>query len=1332
MAAVQASWQGTGSYGGPNGRLDASWRAGAPLAALPLGLVPGAVAAPALRQTLTARPPGIAAPDVSVPWALLPEQYAPAQYQLSASWASAAPRAPALSPLSAGWGAALLSPGGVTPLTPGAPRLDQDFIAAPQGWDSLDAASPFCVHIAGQYIPAQYVLDASWTLAASYAAALSPLGASWGAALLSPSGAAAPAPGTARVSAPRRVTATGWDATAPGSNVYTLFWWQYAPPQWQLVASWVGAGAWSAPRPPVDATWAVAQPGVSIALTGWQDGAAGTPMLPVVQLAGVDALAASTGHALNNGAAQRNLQGFDAFSCGAALLYNLTQYVQPKNLSFDAYGVAALLGGLWPLAPTGLSTLAFGAIQALNTTADRAISPPGADNAAPGSPLIWPAITYPLGLCGTAIGTPAFQFPPYPAGWPSDGYGYPVIEYKTRVAAPPGLDAWGTGYPTARQRAQTVWNVALPDVAVFGDIQAQLRNLWLTAQGWDAQTVNVWTAFWTNTLWLSPPGLEPLLCGAAATGNVTPSLAPPGLDSASPGDTALGARVRSVAPPGAPQPYPQVSEPSLWHTPSLAPAGIAEPEPNPVQDIPTVWFSAREMPQTGGADTQRFGNTASVGFTWRELDASGAGIAPDAWGAPTLEFTVRGVTVIGPDSAGLGSLWASFRQRALAPGGMEPPPMTLHRIDDATQTVAPYGVDAAGYLSTLIIAPQYVIPIGLDTLWGMAGVWRLTQYAAPASLYDYDPAQAWGTARTWNLIQVIAQVEDQQSGLWPPPWTGWTAIANRNASIGALGYALTGWGYTQAANIARAVQPCGVAPLTLPEYQPCGSVTYRIRALPLDGLDGLYMTGWAVAYNSAVTAAPVDWEDAPGGATFGNADLVNLTRDYRLAGWDSFAPGAAYADYAIRAITLDTLHSIEPPVLVLPVVENWTQYLAPAGIFQTQWQSNMGVPDMSVFWQVLYPGSAISDLWGAPALRNKTPEQSIAGFDAPDWGNAAIRTQWRELPVDSGADAQQFGAALLHERTQTMLPASWQSMLVSGQLGVRRPGMAAIPTQTIDLNRYDTDPITGIETWNPVGYGAAPPAPGFGIPSLVARSIWADPDADMQLFGRPTVLANTIRVEPGIYLGDQTYGAPTVAGGLSAAQPQGWDQEDNNGINDGNDVSAQRPYTVGVPKLWPRTVYAVMEAPDQAVQNSPAQNGRPRTYVDDGSAYGTPSVFQGGTLNVGVAGWDNLNYNAQGNYTSALAVWNTRNWIIAEGMNLLGFGIHTLPFDHTALIDSLLDSAALGAATVAPPPYCGPLALVMSGLDASAFGAPDAQMLTGSEIFPGGEVRYLGIYGDVP
>jgi hypothetical protein len=193
-------------------------------------------------------------------------------------------------------------------------------------------------------------------------------------------------------------------------------------------------------------------------------------------------------------------------------------------------------------------------------------------------------------------------------------------------------------------------------------------------------------------------------------------------------------------------------------------------------------------------------------------------------------------------------------------------------------------------------------------------------------------------------------------------------------------------------------------------------------------------------------------------------------------------------------------------------------------------------------------------------------------------------------------DMRQFGLALVHDRRQRALPTGWNAMTVSDKAGVAHIGLAPVMTQFIDLRLFITYPQTHIQIEQPVGYGIAPPEYQTGAPVFNHYGISFDgpliDHRDFLVMGRPTAVANTIRVEPGYW--DRLIGEPAVSGPIR--------------------VTADIPgdYAVpGKPAIWPRTVYAVMEAPQQAIDNDPPLPRSPN-YVDDGGWIGAPVVSSNG------------------------------------------------------------------------------------------------------------------------
>jgi hypothetical protein len=220
---------------------------------------------------------------------------------------------------------------------------------------------------------------------------------------------------------------------------------------------------------------------------------------------------------------------------------------------------------------------------------------------------------------------------------------------------------------------------------------------------------------------------------------------------------------------------------------------------------------------------------------------------------------------------------------------------------------------------------------------------------------------------------------------------------------------------------------------------------------------------------------------------------------------------------------------------------------------------------------------------------------------------------------------------------------------------------------------------------------------------------------DAVRFGAQVVTANSIRVEPGYW--ELLVGEPTMTLKNRALQV--------NGIS---------PVTnVGRPQFSPHTIYSVMEAPRQAMENHPTQEtlhyvdhdkytGRPLTGP------GTPRISHWG-LKVG-AGGVGVPYRQ----VSEPAVENLRRYVGAAGFLSMRFGVPSVPGKQTANVYDPSDGQAFGLHEVSRPPYTGPQHSASVGIAPPATPAPIVEFRDRVRSMTGWESLAMGasVQGDTP
>lgn len=994
-------------------------------------------------------------------------------------------------------------------------------------------------------------------------------------------------------------------------------------------------------------------------------------------------------------------------------IWNWRQYRAMQGWSSQQFGALMVIGGVKYVAPPGFSAAVLPAPTVINTTANQFIglANRGIAPVAVPSPKVSPHTLWPAGIYGTATGFPLVQFPPQPKGWLSSAFGYPSIEYKTKVLRPSGTDELALGFPLVRDRAQFVRHQASPITSLFGDVSVRLVNRYIRPDGLAALGMSDWAEVRSMRRPVWPAGLDASSFGDTTIFNKTPALWPAGFDALTIGTAGVGYYYRTIYPAGVVAPYPQVPTPSLWQTPSLSPPGVAAP----AVSGPSVWPGVRYLEAVGGTLTEALGEP-TVGFAWRRLHLGGSGLDATLWGEARAEHARRGVGPLGHDLLDFGTAWVSRSPRAVAPEGVEYPYMSRHMIG-TRRWIGPEGFEATRWLRRIVPENQVLEQQGKRAdLHGVPRIENATRSVFPLGITTYpEPFMHWGVNRVWNLRQVITQVEDMQGDLAPPAWPRWTLIENRNKHLGAQGYVATRHGDHLMENGARAVLPAGIPAPELVQWPKPGMVSQRMRPLPLEGIEPPIISRWAVVHNKAVPLKP------PGlvATAFGRAEVVNLRRTYRLVGLDAQVFGYPMVAFAVRELTFESRYGIAPPSIPLPTVALYTRYVEPLGMdgHTAYGSTKVGAPILSIRFNRVTPRwTQQHDLFGTETrVRNKTPEVPMRGWDSNEWswGSAEVRLQWR--PIEPwGTSMELFGRARIADRRQTIQVPGNNYMVVSDKMTVRRTGMEPVPTQYIDLRKWVDKDDDGVpESEADEGYGIEPPTrmnsgqDQVPTPNLLKGYIFhsAKPALDDMLeMGKPVVTANTIRVEPGYF--DFQFGTQFVSLKNRVIEPEGIGPL----VKDAHTPKSMGSW--GLARMSPHTIYAVQEAPEQARRNHNMDN-RYIKPVNEGITLGQPRVS-------GYVGELKPSGIGPANAVPPWGIWgvgrpvayNLRQVVQPHGVNVIRFGWPSIPGTRTIVIDDedeVIGPEVFGEAHVGRPYVPPPVA--PAGIAAPALDKPDVMHL---------------------
>lgn len=929
--------------------------------------------------------------------------------------------------------------------------------------------------------------------------------------------------------------------------------------------------------------------------------------------------------------------GFDAFRGNNNAHVELwRRHVRPSGFSRTAYGRPAMFGGVKYVRPNGRSYLVFGRPSVINTTADQFVRTNGIPAPGIGRPLLSPRTLFASGFLAGRPGNPLIQRNPNPRGWESSRTGTPEVDYKTKLVEPEGI-AYGewVGYPRVFDRAQYVLASSVVEAGVFGDTLIRNQSRLIQVPGSDFFLPSDWATVESNRRALLAAGFDAARYGNALVENATPSFAPQGFDSLQMGEAAIGFAVRYLQVPGF---YHTVlGRPAFTKTPELQPRGIAPPSVG--QN--TIWHRVRTL-EVRGRDSQSFG-ALTTWFRFRYLE--GTGFSSPRYGTPTLHHSLRTLLAQGAEHARYGRPRIGNLDRTISPQSVFEIFAHQHMVG-GTRFILPRGYVATLFGTRIIPPIQSVYPQGFAGAMGIPSLLNINQWVHPEGIATgVQPADRWGMARAFNLLQHISQDYEESGGLAPPPWPQWTRIENRNRFVRTAGRDVSGFGYNQIANNARPLLPQGIEHPQEPDHYEAGMVSHSVRYLRPEGMEPPYISSWARAYNDAFVVAPT----GPITEEFGEADVKNTRRTFRWIGaFESMEFGHPMIAFREREITFEHRYTIFPPYVRLPVVDLYTRYVDMRGFDA----SGMGWADLMIRWNIITTRWTHRELTGMPAVRNLTPELGTRGLNSEEFGNASVRTQWRTVEPD-GTETVLFGRTLIADRDRSLeVPSIYRGGI--GRALVEGSGAPPYSEQTIWL-RGTINEETGEERNN--GYGIPPPS--VGRPGMNQNVVY--PSGRMVTsIGSPLVTSNVLEMRRGI--AQYAYGRPFV-------------QLQNRFVLDAGDIRAP---ALGEPLVTPFWIKGV-SVDSGAWGRRGTQYGRPRV-----------SMYRGFITRAGVG---NVSRYAQ----PRLALH--RRYIDVRGIQAYRFGWHSAG-DGTVFVTPFgrASSAVVGRPVVEREPYLGPQTLSLRGI----------------------------------
>ncbi len=1302
MANLDVTWDGRGAYKPPQHRIHANFDATAWHVA-PLGVDQAVFGTPDTPHQLFAAPPGLEATLWGATFAGLPSegQVPPAQYTITASWAGADIYVPPDGVITALFNFTLQA---ITTPSLGMGELGVPFMVWTQiiesdGFDAQAFSDEGFVLDDWRYPTPKWVVNAAWRPRV-YDPSIGDLSVSFNPFVLTllPAGLDSVEFGPVSLSWTQFIVGQGSDTSVVAeTDTYAIHWWEFAPRKRIVDASWVGKDSYSPTVSPLDGQWVPTTEQSYISVVGMEaDGVGANTTVERMREYLMPAGLAPPGFGmafLGNNAKPILPPGIKGTEWGASWIYNWDSYLAPPGKAHTVFGNADLLGGVRSLPVVGFHSLRMGSVSVVNTTENRTVRPSPIAAPGLGKPNVSPRTIHVAGIAAFQAGFPYVQFPPSPVGFDTMALGYPLVEFKTRMLAPPGIECWEiVGYPRVFDRAIKVWPPSVLHEGVFGDIRAENFSLELYPSGADQLEMSIWAVVESNLRILAVPGWTSSELGGTALHNAIPSIAPPGIAPPEIDGTAIGFTVRTLSPAGFARAGYGVAQ--VTKTPEIAPSGFAGRA-----GVPTVWPRVRRV-VVHGFDAQRFGVGISATFVYRHAPIQG--FATAAIGEADVSHGVRALLALGAAQGATGRPAVQSRNRTIAPPSIWQLWAHQHTVG-SDRFLHPAGFDAARFGTRIIPEMQAAYPQGFAGAYGDALVFNLLQVVRTKAITTtVQPADRWGRLSVWNSRQYVQMVYDPDSGLNPPPWPHWTLVENRTRLPAPAGFYSERFGGAAVTNAARPLLPETIpAPSTGPFYR-AGLVAYRVRPVQLEGVEAPYMAGWHAVLNDARVLTPAGLV-----ATEGGRPTVANTRRYydRVGGFDSAWFGYPMVADAIRTITFERRYAIEPPIIRMPEAKLYTRYVEPQGYeaFRTS------VTTLHIHWNIIHTRATYADMFGMAWFRNVTPELAGRGHNSEEFGTTFVRLQWR--PIAPGeAYTQAFGRAHIGDKDRTLhWVGGFPSWRMTDGHKVIRTGAPPYSTQNIDLLGKLNESSGAYEDSQgipiPEDLTQKPPLLQVPEPAINQQVIYTVQEYPATLFGNTRITANSIHVE-GWWDVDVLGGDHHVSHKNRRVFVEEWPEKE--------------VYQPSEPRLSPWTIWAVMDAPAQAVRNH-----APRIlhYVD-GFGFRTPGVdfgrprishYHRRLVPTGFVVSAEPNYRPFG----AAAIGNYRRYLAPDGWRSYRAGLHEIPGTRELEQYDALDQQAFGQAEIDHAPVVGPRSVAPPGVPADPIEGHEI-MLFHRTVFPQG------------
>lgn len=910
---------------------------------------------------------------------------------------------------------------------------------------------------------------------------------------------------------------------------------------------------------------------------------------------------------------------------GYPSIYNLLQYVDlnENGLASELFGDSLLKGGVRYVYAGDLDFTEFGDTKFVNTKADQYIDVTGGDFSKIGDTNVSPQIVSARGILGTLWGSPYVQRNPNPSGWISERFGTAWVSRSPRYFDVSVGNTSDFGLAKIFDARQDITVYTVIDGGIFGDIRIYNLNYIIKPLGFVSDPPVDWTVVENTKRPYSLKGFDAALFGSVWIRNATASFTPDPLHSLIFGEHLIADRIRRINVPGIYQ-----------HVFGLATA-TKTPELNvdPFDALgmgdPVVSNYVRYI-EAHGFESLEIDAIDSVTMLRRQLVTQG--FLHDEYGEPSISHAIRELIAQGFDALALDAehqLW--FRVRSIEVKGIyEDQKAYSHRVG-GTQYVQSYGFDATLFGDRIIPENRHVLAESFkSSVFGDPQAALILQYVKPIGFITVglEAADRWGNTRVYNLRQYITQYYDVSSELNPPEWSMWQAVENRNKQVITVGTEMSRLGRAQIDNNAHLFLPSAIDS----EIFGLPFVSHKNRKIGLEGIEPEYISSWGVIFNAAKVIKPTSFLST----VFEKPNVYTNRRYFPWIGnFESQAFGTPMISDRVRTLSFEQRYSIEPPQINLPTVDLYTRYVDA----RSKDHAVFGLPSLAIHKKIIAPQWTLRHYFGDVMLKNKTPQIYLWGTNSDEFGNASIRTQWREL-LFKGDECTEFGKPTIAFMDRSIQVTSgiigWY---VSTKNVVTGSATPPLMPQYIYLNNVSDEEDGELSTKIKDGLGIGIPWGQIPNPTL-SQNIIEPSGFNAIKFGDSDIHSNGIIVRDGIKLKDEC-GNPLVSL--------------KNRTISVNGISS--PILVGRPQMSPLTIWAVVEAPAQAKE---IHNAGALHFVNSESGGREPGeVFGRATISMHRPNLDVFSITPLNLYGNA-TVDHLLRYVRTDGIQAYRMGWHTI------------------------------------------------------------------------